>query len=919
MLKRLFFVVLSLLIVVTPLWAANFGPDYLVRLNLERRADFERAETISLKPVFRWGNEFYVVADGPALADIANLRLAYTIIETDPFVTGAYYIEAKSPRTEVFGLAKSGASPLDEIAGATLWKAGIPLIAAPLGGEGPLVVSGDEIPFTYMTQLVSTAQAAFTDAILDSIVARISEDSVTAIDQHFEDFQTRYVYTTENDNAQAYIQAKFLSYGYTDVVSDNFSVSGYPGHNVVCTKLGVVEPDKVIVIGAHYDSWNSQSDPYVFAPGADDNGSGTTAVLEIARALAGVPTRKTIQFIAFDAEEVGLVGSEYIASQAVSTGMDIELMLNMDMIGYNPSADPILLATNPASVGFANLGAQLTSQYTPYFAVVSTSSGGSSDHAPFAQAGFHFIYAQEYTFNTPGWHTDIDLLSRLDVSYLTAIARVVGMTAYATSQAPSPLDAVELWDVGDGSSLEVRWQPLTGPEITGYRVYYGTSPGSYPSVEDVPGAGSSVHQLTGLTEGVTYYVAVAAVNDEGWESIAMSEMSLQPRSLPRMPGDFAVETEYQRIDLHWNAPVELDLNHYEVYRGTDSLSLSLFDASVMASPYSDVTVSTAVRYYYQVRAIDNSANPSDLTAISSAVSATFDQGILLVDLTSTNISDPTQQEQEDVYNAMFAGYQHGFYQYDDYEDPMDKSELGQYGTVFWIDDDISWENWSDDQWAKLFWYLGYGNNLVIIGWQTPNEITEGDFLYERFHVSDHFRINSVDCVGGIGEGGFPSVVFDTAKVVDIYTPWNGKLAQIWTLTPADPSCEVIMRYNSATDDPAREALPVAVQRDYGGNKTALIGLPLYYMRHADAVAMIGALAAWFDLPAADPGDINADGNIDLLDVMTAIDVIFAGTYPPTGYTHVDVNVDCTCNVLDVIYMIDFVFRGGPAPQVGCAI
>ncbi len=919
MLKRLLLMVVALCIVATPLWAASLGPDYLVYLSLERRGDFERANTVSLKPVFRWGNEFYVVTDASALAELARLHIPHRVIESNPFTSGSYYVEAATPASMMTGVSKLGAQSLDQIAGATLYKMSVPLAAgAQTGGEGALEITGAAIPFTYMEPLTATSLAAFDNPDLDSIVARISEDSIEAYDTHLMNLQTRYVYTSENDVAQDYIMAKFLSFGYTNVHTDNVDVFGWPGHNVICTKTGTTEPNKYIVIGAHYDSYNTQTDPYIFAPGADDNGSGTVAVLEIARAMVNIPTSKSIVFIAFDGEEVGLVGSSYYAGMAAATGMDIELMLNMDMIGYNPYAVPdVLIMADIASLAYANLASQLTTQYTSLWPTVSTAAGGSSDHAPFGQNGFNFVYAEEGTFNTPGWHTDIDVISRMDIPYLTEVVRLMGLTAFAVSEAPSPVPSMALRDVGDGSSLQAEWQPLTNPDITGYHLYYGTVPGSLANMIDIPGASSSSHQLTGLTQGITYYVSVAAVNTAGWESVAMAEQSLDPQLIPRVPAALTADPEYHRIDLIWSPAVELDLDHYEVYRGVDTASLALYDASVTASPFSDNAVSSGVRYFYQMRAIDNTANASDMSGIVNAIPATFDQGILLLDMTSQTISDPSQEEQETVYNAMFAGYPHKLYRYDDYKVPLDKSELGQYGTIFWIDDDLSWEKWTDDHWAKLSWYLNYGNNVVIIGWQTPNEISGGSFLYDVFRISDVTRINAVDCVGGIGETGFPSVVFDTAKVVAIYTPWNGKLAQIWTMTTADPSAEVIFRYNSATDDPSREVLPVGVRRNYGGNKMALVGLPLYYMRNADAQAMIGALATWFDLPAADPGDLNADGEVNLVDLMIEVDVVFSGMFPPTGYRNADVNGSCVCNVLDVVYLIDFVYRGGPAPVEGC--
>ena len=69
----------------------------------------------------------------------------------------------------------------------------------------------------------------------------------------------------------------------------------------------------------------------VFAPGADDNASGTTTVLELARIFKDVDTRKSIMFVAFSAEEVGLAGSWELANRLYGQGVDVEFMLNFDM------------------------------------------------------------------------------------------------------------------------------------------------------------------------------------------------------------------------------------------------------------------------------------------------------------------------------------------------------------------------------------------------------------------------------------------------------------------------------------------------------------------------------------------------------------------------------------------------------------
>ena len=89
-----------------------------------------------------------------------------------------------------------------------------------------------------------------------------------------------------------------------------------------------------IVVGAHFDTVPN-------SPGADDNGSGTALLLEVAKVLSQFKFNCAIEFVAFNAEEVGLVGSSHYVQQASQAGEDILLMINIDMcIWNNPKAPP---------------------------------------------------------------------------------------------------------------------------------------------------------------------------------------------------------------------------------------------------------------------------------------------------------------------------------------------------------------------------------------------------------------------------------------------------------------------------------------------------------------------------------------------------------------------------------------------------
>ncbi len=905
-----------LLLLFSQTGVASVGPDFLLRVDLNDRPVFDRAEKLGLEPVFRWGNEFYVVVDGLMLDKLNQARIACQVVESNPFAEGFYFVDSQTPFTEPGGLAKLGAQPIDLFTGGALWKSEHPLLwRARMAGEAPVAITGERIPLIY-TPPMTAAGLIGTDPWIDSVAARVNQDSVVAYDRRLMNFRTRYTYTDSCLAAVEYLRQKLLSFGYTDVKTDTFGIGyGWNAHNVICKKLGTIEPNKFIILGAHYDSYNTQSDPMVYAPGADDNASGTAAVMEIARVLADIPTRKTIIFVPFGAEEIGLVGSNYYSGVALANGWDIELMLNFDMIGWNPDETPnVWVKTDPASYAYAELASQLGSSRTTLLPYINTSAGGGSDHYYFGQRGYHFIYAEEGNFDTPGWHTNADTLSRLNYPYWTDIVRMMGMTAYYVSKAPAGVASVQLWDMGDGQSLEVQWQKVLGGDIVKYRVYYGTIPGNYPSYVEVAASDPSTQLLTGLTEGQMYYATVTALDSSGAESIARTEASLAPYLAPRAPGNILANVEFQRIDLSWDPTVELDFDHYTLYRGTDSTTLSVYIPSLAVSSYSDVAVAGNTRYYYRALAYDHNGNASAYSNLVSGIPATFDQGTLLADLTGSTSNDPPESSQWMVYNTIFAGYPHGYYRYDDYNQPVDKSEVGQYGTLYWLDDDYAWEKWPADHWAKLNWFLSYGNNLVITGWATPNEVNSAGLLYDLCHISSIARVSSMDCIGGWGAAGFPDVVIDSVKS---YPPWSGKLNNIYTMVPADASAEVILNYRSSSG--ANPAVPVAVRRDSGTNKFALIGLPLYFIRNQDAIALITKLNDWFGIAhGGSYGDLNGDNAVDISDIILLISAAFQGETPPGGMASADLNGDCKVDVMDVIYLIDHVFSGGAAPGPGCA-
>lgn len=214
-----------------------------------------------------------------------------------------------------------------------------------------------------------------------------------------------------------------------------------------------------IVITAHYDHLGKTGNK-IFK-GADDNASGTTALIEIAKACSiakqvGIEFNKNILFIAFSGEEKGLLGSEYFVSSDIAEALDIALNINMDMIGKSIRYGVIETFKNRNNPDFTedttlcedyvyltHKGAQ-TGKYSKYskkagkhrnFKVDKTPGlilrigyKNGSDHKPFYESGIPIMVY--FTGLHPDYHTERDTPDKIDYENLTVITKIIFETVY---------------------------------------------------------------------------------------------------------------------------------------------------------------------------------------------------------------------------------------------------------------------------------------------------------------------------------------------------------------------------------------------------------------------------------------------------------------------------------------------------------
>jgi hypothetical protein len=302
------------------------------------------------------------------------------------------------------------------------------------------------------------AQVSY-NAFVASIMNQVSADSVYKFERQLcgdtactiggapYTISTRNSSQTGNIKASNYIYERFQSFGLTAWYQ---TITG-TRINVLAKKLGTKYPNQYVIICSHYDDMPTGST----APGADDNASGTIAVIEAARLLANVNLPYTILFAAWDEEELGLYGSQAYADSAYYRGDSIIAVLNFDMIAYDGNQDGALdVNTNSASTPLANDFAQIVNIYQPTLVPqVTTSLNGGSDHQSFQSRGYKAILSIEDNSDfTPYYHTVNDTYSTLNKPYFIKMIKA-GIAALVT--------------IAGDFKISILHTPLTsGPAIT---------------------------------------------------------------------------------------------------------------------------------------------------------------------------------------------------------------------------------------------------------------------------------------------------------------------------------------------------------------------------------------------------------------------------------------------------------------------
>ncbi|MBZ5560222.1 MAG: M20/M25/M40 family metallo-hydrolase [Acidobacteriia bacterium] len=322
--------------------------------------------------------------------------------------------------------------------------------------------------------LKAAGTAAFQPIAAD--VRRVVNDaSVTRVfdyEKALFDFDSKNLTQPGNRKASEFLFNTYSSFGYTPEYQwfEPRNAFGGKTANVVATLRGTENPDLVYVVSSHYDSVEA-------GPGADDDTSGTAALLEAARVMAAHPMPATIVFASMTGEEGGLLGSREFARRAVESKMHVTGVLNNDMIGWmnDQRMDNTIRYSNPGIRDIQHAAAFLFTKLITYDALYWKGTDAAS---------FYDVYGDiiggigSYpVLGSPHYHQSTDLLEHENHQLITETSKTTVATIMLMASSPSRLTGLKV-ESDAGQTATLSWTPSPEKGVTSYAV--ATGPASDP-------------------------------------------------------------------------------------------------------------------------------------------------------------------------------------------------------------------------------------------------------------------------------------------------------------------------------------------------------------------------------------------------------------------------------------------------------
>ena len=416
------------------------------------------------------------------------------------------------------------------------------------------------------------------DPQIEALVSQISSDSLKKFDEKLVSFGTRSTLSTSTDAkrgigaSRLWVLSKFQEFaknseGRMTAVLDTFTLQpdgrridkAIAMANVMATLKGTdPNDDRVFMVSGHIDSrvtdvMNRES----AAPGANDDGSGTVAVIELARVMAKSKFPATIIFVVVSGEEQGLLGANYLAEKALKQNWNIEALLNNDIMGSNNSNETNIIDNTrlrifseglPAFEMDKKVGAirqygaendgkarqlaryvkETGERYVDNLEIVMIYRNDrflrGGDHTPFVNRGFAAVRLSEMNENFLHQHQDLriengveygDLIKFMDFEYLRKNTCVNLASLANLAKSPSMPQDVILDVRGLGNSTNLNWKAPKSGKVKGYYVLMRETSMPYWQKKFF----TTNLKISLPYSKDNYYFAVQSVSEEGNEGL----------------------------------------------------------------------------------------------------------------------------------------------------------------------------------------------------------------------------------------------------------------------------------------------------------------------------------------------------------------------------------------------------------------
>jgi hypothetical protein len=341
------------------------------------------------------------------------------------------------------------------------------------------------------------------------LVAEVSVARIYGYEKALYEFDSKHISRPGNRKAIDYLAETYAAFGYQPELQW-FEARGALGGktaNVLATLRGTENPDLLYVVSSHFDSTAA-------GPGADDDSSGTAALLETARVLATHPLPATVIFASFTGEEAGLLGSREFVRQAVEKGWRVVGALNNDTVGWanDHRLDNTIRYSN---AGIRDLQHAAALEFTRLITYDALYYKGT-DAAAYYEAWGDIVggIGSYPILGSPHYHQAHDTLDTINHELVAEVAKTTVASLVLLASSPSRLQNLVVTNGNDGA-VDLTWTPSPERGVREYLVAVGPD---REGLEVRVRVREPRARLSGVAPGSI--VAVKAVNArglEGWD------------------------------------------------------------------------------------------------------------------------------------------------------------------------------------------------------------------------------------------------------------------------------------------------------------------------------------------------------------------------------------------------------------------